>query len=94
MQKKDERYALILERVREGPKKVQFHVELGMIKTPTVQDGYTGNFERTMVFLNTKILTVYFEGILGNRNLELKVNSFSSQGSGWINDRIEKLLPS
>ena len=97
MQNKEEIDALILERVKEGPNKVQFHVEVGMIKIPTVQDGDSENFERTMLFLNTKTLTVYFEGIAGDQFLELvehmvnQVNSFSSHGSGWIIDRIEKL---
>ena len=95
--KKEEIEALILERVKEGPNKVQFHVEMKMIKIPTVQDGDSGNFERTMLFLNTKTLTVYFEGIAGDQFLELiedmvnQVNSFSSHGSGWIIDRIEKM---
>ena len=68
-----------------------------MIKIPTVQDGDSGNFERTMLFLNTKTLTVYFEEISGDQFLELiehmvnKINSFSSHGSGWVIDRIEKL---
>ena len=44
----------LLKKVKEGPNKKQFHVEVGMIKIPTVQDGGTGNFERTMMFLNTK----------------------------------------
>ena len=97
MQNKDEIDALILERVKEGPNKVQFHVEVGMIKIPTVQYGDSGYFERTMLFLNTKTLTVYFGGIAGDKFLELiehlvnPVNSFSSHGSGWIFDRIEKL---
>ena len=46
MQNKEEIDALILERVKEGPNKVQFHVEEGMIKIPTVQDGDSGNFEK------------------------------------------------
>ena len=97
MQNKEEIDALVLERVKEGPNKVPFYVEVGMIKIPTVQDGDSGNFERTMLFLNTKTLTVYFEGIAGNQFLELiehmvnEVISFSSHGSGWIIDRIEKL---
>ena len=84
MQNKEELDALILERVKEGLNKVQFHVEVGMIK-----------IERTMLFLNTKTLTVYFEGIAGDQFLELiehmvnQVNSFSSRASGWIIDRTE-----
>ena len=58
MQNKEEIDALILERVKEGPNKVQFHVEVRMTKTPAVQDGDSGNFERTMLFLNTKRLSV------------------------------------
>ena len=97
MQNKEEVDALIVERVKGGPNKVQFHLEAGMIKIPTVQDGDSGNFERTMLFLNTKTLTVYFEGIAGDPYLELiehmvnQVNSFSSHGSRWIIDIIEKL---
>ena len=67
MQNKEEIDALIQERVKEGPNKVQFHVEVGMIKTPTEQDGGTGNFERTMLFLNTRTMTVYFEVIAGDQ---------------------------
>ena len=93
---KEEIDALILERVKEGPNKVQFYMEMVMIKSPTVQDGVSGNFGSTMLFLNTKILTVYFEGIAGDQFLELiehmvkQVNSLSSHGSGWLIDRIEK----
>ena len=61
MQNKEEIGALILEMVKE----VQFHVELGMIKILTVQDRDSENFERTKLFVNTKTLTVYFEGIAG-----------------------------
>ena len=97
MQNKEEIDALILERVKEDPNKVQFHVEVGITKIPTVQDGDTGNFERTMLFLSIKTLTVYFEGIAEDQYLELtehmvnQVNSFSSHGCGWIIARIEKL---
>ena len=84
------------EGVKEDPNKVQFHVEVEMIKIPTVEDGNIGKFETTMLLLNTKTLTVYFEGIAGGQYLELiehmvnQVNSFSSHGSGWIIGRIEK----
>ena len=44
MQYKEEIDALILEMVKEGPNKVQFHVEVRMIKSPTVQPGDTRNF--------------------------------------------------
>ena len=71
MPNKEEIDALILERVEEGPNKMQFNVEVGMIKFPTVQDGDTRNFERTMLFLNTKTLTVHFEGIARDQYLEL-----------------------
>ena len=67
MQNKEGIDALILERVKEGLNKVQFHMEMGMIKAPTMQDGDSGNFERTMLFLKTKTWTVYFEGIAGDQ---------------------------
>ena len=97
MQNKEEIDVLKLERVKEGPNKMQFHVEVGMIKIPTMQDEDTGNFDMTMLFLNTKTLTVYFERIAGDRYLELivqlvnLVKSFSSRGSRLVIDRIEKL---
>ena len=68
-----------------------------MIKTLTVQDEDTENFERIILFLTTKTLTAYFEGVAGDQFLELiehmvnQVHSFSSHGSGWIIDRNEKL---
>ena len=34
---------------------------------PIVQDRDSGNFERTMLFLNTKALAVYFEGMAGDQ---------------------------
>ena len=68
MQNKKEIDALILVSVKDGANKVQFHVEVGMIKIPTVNDGDTGHFERTMLFLNNKILALYFEVIAGDQN--------------------------
>ena len=62
MQNKEEIDARILDSVKEGPNKLQIHLEVGMIKIPTVQDGDSRNVKRTMLFLNTKTLTVYFEG--------------------------------
>ena len=62
-----------------------------------VQGGDTGNFERTVLFLKNKILTVYFEGTVGDQYFELiermvnQVKSFSSHGSRWIIDGNEKL---
>ena len=97
MQNKEEIDALILERVKEGPNKVQFHVEVEMNEVLTVQDGDTGNFERIRLFQNTNTLTVYFEGIAVDQYLELiehlvnQVNSFSSHGSGWIIVRTVKI---
>ena len=61
----------MLERIKEGTNKVQFHVEVVLIKNPTVQDRDTRNFEKAMLFLNTETLTVYFEGIAGDQNLQL-----------------------
>ena len=71
MPNKEEIDVFILERIKEGPNKMQFHVEVGMIKIPTRQDEDIGNFDMTMLFLNTKTLTVYFERIAGDRYLEL-----------------------
>ena len=53
MQNKEEIDALILKMVKEDPNLVQFHVEVGMIKIPTVQDGDREKFESTMLFLKT-----------------------------------------
>ena len=68
-----------------------------MIKIPTVQDVDSGNFEKTKLFLNTKTLTVYFEGIVGDQFSELiedmvnQVNFFSFYCSVLIIGRIGKL---
>ena len=56
---------------KRAQKKLHFHVEIGMIKVPTVQYGDSGKFERTMLILNTKPLTVFYEGIDGDQNLKL-----------------------
>ena len=54
--------------------------------------------ERTLLIINTKTLTLFFEGIAEDQYLELiefmvnQVNLFLSHGSGWINNRTEKLL--
>ena len=50
-----------------------------------------------MLFLNIKTLTVYYEELAADQNLDLidymvnQVISFSSRASGWIIGRIEKL---
>ena len=71
MQNKKKTFALMLERFNEGTNKLKFHVEVVRIKIPALQDGDTGKFERTMLFPNTKTLTIYFEGIAGDQCLEL-----------------------
>ena len=65
MQNEEEIDAFILKKVKEGPNKKQFHVEVGMIKVPTAQDGGIGNFEKRMMFLNTKTFRNTYREQLG-----------------------------
>ena len=56
--------------------------------------------EKTMLYLNSKIINVFFNGIEKDTYLELigdivnAINTFASHGSGWIVERIEKLAVS
>ena len=63
MKSKEEFDALNLEVFKEGPNKVQFHMEVVKIKTLTVRDAKSGNYEKSVLFVNTKTLTMYFDGI-------------------------------
>ena len=55
--------ALILDRVKEGPNKVHFQLDAWRIKISTVQIVDNANYERIMLLLNTKTLTMYFAEI-------------------------------
>ena len=100
MRNKEEIDALIDERVQEGPCKFQLHVDVSMIKfssdTNKTGDGELRH-EKTMLYLNSKMINVFFNGIEKETYLELIehmvniINTFTSHGSGWIVERIEKL---
>ena len=53
--------------------------------------------EKTMWYLNSKMIKVFFNGIGKKTYLEMiehmanAINTFSSHGSGWIVERIEKM---
>ena len=53
--------------------------------------------EKTMLYLNSKMINVFFNGIDKETYLEMiehilnAINTFSSHGSGWIVERIEKM---
>ena len=103
MRNKEEIDALIDERVQEGPCKFQLHVDVSMIKfssdTNETGDGELRH-EKTMLYLNSKMINVFFNGIEKETYLELiehmvnVINTFASHGSGWIVERIEKLAVS
>ena len=56
--------------------------------------------EKTMLYLNSKMINVFFKGIEKETYLEMiehmvnAINTFGSHGSGWIVERIEKLAVS
>ena len=53
--------------------------------------------EKTMLYLNSKMINVFLNGIEKETYLEMiehmvnAINTFASHGSGWIVERIEKL---
>ena len=103
MRNKEEIDALIDERVQEGPCKFQLHVDVSMIKFSS-DTNETGDGElrqkKTMLYLNSKMINVFFNGIEKETYLEMiehmvnAINTFASHGSGWIVERIEKLAVS
>ena len=103
MRNKQEIDALIDEIVQEDPCKFQLHVNASMIKfsndTNETGDGELRH-EKTMLYLNSKMINVFFNGIEKETYLEMierMVNAiimFASHGSGWIVERIEKLAVS
>ena len=54
--------------------------------------------EKTMLYLKSKMINVFFKGIEKETCLEMiehmvnAINTFASHGSGWIVERIEKWL--
>ena len=103
MRIKEEIDALIDERVQEGTCKFQLHVEVSVRKfsndTNETGDGELRH-EKTRLYLNSKMINVFFNGIEKETYLEMiehmvnAINTFASHGSGWIVERIEKLAVS
>ena len=103
MRNKEETDALIDERVQKGPCKFQLHVDVSMIKfsndTNETGDGELRH-EKTMLYVNSKMINVFFNGIEKETYLEMiehmvnAINTFASNSSGWIVERIEKLAVS
>ena len=100
MQNKEEVDALIDERVQEGPGNFQLHVDVSMIKfSSDINETGDGELrhEKTMLYMNSKMIHVFSNGIEKKIYLELiehmvkAINTFASHGSGWIVERIEKL---
>ena len=91
MRNKEEIIALIDERVQEGPCKFQLHVDVSMIKFSN-DTNKTGDaelrHEKTMLYLNSKIINVFFNGIEKETYLEMiehmvnAINTFASHGCG------------
>ena len=97
MRNKEEIDTLIDEKVQEGLCKLQLHVDVSMIKfwndTNETGDGELRH-EKTMLYLNSKMINVAFNGIEKETYLEMiehmvnAINTFASHGSGWIVERI------
>ena len=100
MRNKKEIDALIDERVQERPCKFQLYVDVSLIKfsnnTNETGDGELRH-EKTMLYLNSKLIIVFFIGIEKETYLELiehmvnAINTLASHGSGWVVERMKKL---
>ena len=91
MRHKDEIDVLIEETVEEGPCKIQLHVDVTMIKfVNDINESGDGEVrsEKTLLYLNSKMINVFFNGIDKETYLEMiehmvnAINTFSSHGSG------------
>ena len=87
----------IFEHSQNGSIKVQFAVEVSLMKHLTVENHEEPNVEKVTLFLNTEIVLVNYGGLEQGQNIEMiehmlnSINCFASHGSGWIIERISKV---
>ena len=88
----------ICEDSQNGSIKVQFSVEVSLMKHLTVENDEEPNVEKTTLFLNTEMVRVNYGGLEQRQYIEMiehmlnSINCFAaSHGSGWIIERISKV---
>ena len=88
----------IFEHSLNGSIKVQFSVEVSLMKHPTVENDEEPNVEKITLFLNTEMVRVNYGGLEEGQYIEMiehmlnSINCFASHGSGCIIERISKVI--
>ena len=87
----------ISEHLQNGSIKVQFSVEVSLMKYLTVENDNEPNVEKITLFLNTEMVRVNYGGLEQGQYIEMiehmlnSINCFASHGSGRIIERISKV---
>ena len=87
----------IFEHSQNGSIKVQFSVEVSLMKHLTVENDEEPNVEKITLFLNSEMVRVNYGGLEKGQYIEMiehmlnSINCFASHGSGWIIERISKV---
>ena len=87
----------IFEHSQNGSIKVQFSVEVSLMKHLTVENDEEPNVEKITLFLNTEMVRDNYGGLEKGQYIEMiehmlnSINCFASHGSGWIIERISKV---
>ena len=98
--KKSDIQSLILDRICNGPCKVQFLAKLTLIKHATVvsnQSVQQPEDERVEIFANSMLTPLYANGLSDELFLEILgkmeavFQNFSAHGSGWVLQRVNEL---
>ena len=86
----------IFEHLQNGSIKMQFSVEMSLMKHLTVENDEKPNVEKIKLFLNTEMVRVNYGGLEQGQYIEMiehmlnSINCFASHGSAWIIERILK----
>ena len=90
-ERKDEIQSLIIDRVAEGPRKVQFSANLGLVKPKVINDSSkTEHDERIHIYANSDMKPVMSLGLEDDEFFEMVekmqavLETFASYGSGWV----------
>ena len=87
----------IIEHSQNGSIKVQFSVEVSLMKHLTVENDKEPNVEKITLFLTTEMVRVNYGGLEQGQYIEMvehmlnSINCFASHGSWWIIERISKV---
>ena len=89
-EKKDEIQRLIIDRVAEGHRKVQFSANLGLVKPKVINDSSKTEHKRIEIYANSDMKPVTSLGLEDDEFFEMVekiqavLESFASYGSGWV----------